>query len=69
MSNNKGKDIFLQELECPVCGKLFFATSMHVYKDKRAPYKKVCSWSCVCKSERLKEEKSKSKTKKGDKAK
>ena len=39
---------------CPVCGKIFFPTPAHVYKDKRTP-RYVCSWSCVLESERLKE--------------
>lgn len=39
---------------CPVCGKDFIPAALHVYKDKRAPYKKVCSWSCVRRSEQMK---------------
>ena len=46
---------FLNELICPVCGKSFIPAPMHVYRDKRCR-KRVCSWSCVCKSERLKGE-------------
>lgn len=45
----------LIERKCPVCGKSFFAYPEHVYKDKRTK-RLVCSWGCVCKSERLKEE-------------
>lgn len=57
----------LPERVCPVCGKLFFLVPEHVYKDRRAPYKKVCSWGCVCKSERLNEEaKALKKARKGD---
>lgn len=44
----------LAEVKCPVCGKMFFPAALHVYRDKRSPYKRVCSWGCVCKSERLK---------------
>lgn len=45
----------LAEATCPVCEKTFFPAAQHVYRDKRSPYKKVCSWGCVCASERLKE--------------
>lgn len=44
------------EIECPVCEKLFIPAYKHAYRDKRVPYKRVCSWGCVCTSERLKEE-------------
>lgn len=44
------------EVVCPICGKTFFPYPGHVYKDKRAPYSRVCSWRCVLTSERLKEE-------------
>lgn len=54
----------IQERDCPVCGKRFICTILHAYKDKRSPYKKVCSWSCVCESERLKEAAMKRKTRK-----
>jgi hypothetical protein len=40
---------------CPVCGKEFIPAAMHVYKDRRPNHRFVCSWSCVCESERLKE--------------
>lgn len=40
--------------KCPVCGKEFIPAAQHVYKDRRTPYKIVCSWGCVCASERLK---------------
>lgn len=45
----------LSELTCPVCGKTFIAAPQHAYKDKRHQTKKVCSWHCVCESERLKD--------------
>ena len=48
--------VHLIEVKCPVCGKSFIPYPEHVYKDKRNSGKRVCSWSCVCKSERLKEE-------------
>lgn len=47
---------------CSVCGKEFFPAPYHSYKDKRpnSGGKLVCSWHCVCQSERLaKEEKAK----------
>lgn len=42
--------------ECPVCGKTFFPFPEHVYKDHRNRSRNVCSYSCVLRSERLKEE-------------
>lgn len=39
--------------ECPICGKKFIPAPQHVYRDRRST-KMVCSWSCVCESERLK---------------
>ena len=56
----------LREKRCPVCGKIFFPTPAHVYKDKRAGGKPVCSWSCVLESERLKEAAKNNKSKRGD---
>lgn len=44
------------EARCGVCGRIFVPAPEHVYKDKRHPYGKVCSWSCVCASEKMKEE-------------
>lgn len=41
--------------KCRVCGKNFVPAPQHVYRDRRAPYLMVCSWSCVCQSQRLKE--------------
>lgn len=41
--------------KCQICGNNFVPAPQHVYRDKRAPYKKVCSWGCVCQSQRLKE--------------
>lgn len=45
----------LTEVKCPVCERMYFPAAQHVYRDRRAPYKRVCSWGCVCTSERLKE--------------
>ncbi len=46
----------LPEAICPICGKTFIPAVGHVYKDKRTyTNKRVCSWKCVCESERLKE--------------
>ena len=53
------------ELKCPVCGNMFIPAAQHVYRDRRSPYRKVCSWHCVCESERLKEAAAKRKTRKG----
>ena len=41
--------------KCRICGKNFVPAPQHIYRDKRNPYPMVCSWSCVCQSERLKE--------------
>lgn len=51
----KKKRISISESDiCPVCGKSFISAPMHVYKDRRSyGTKKVCSWKCVCESERL----------------
>lgn len=43
------------EAKCPICGKIFFPTPVHAYKDKRVPYARVCSWTCVLISERMKD--------------
>ncbi len=45
-----------RERTCKVCGQRFIPAAQHVYKDRRHPYPLVCSWSCVCESERLKKE-------------
>jgi hypothetical protein len=60
----KGESNMFLEKKCPVCGKIFLFTVLHAYKDKRSPYSKVCSWKCVCESERLKEAAMKRKTRK-----
>lgn len=45
---------------CPVCGISFVPAPMHVCKDRRGYGKtNVCSWKCVCESERLLEEQKK----------
>lgn len=46
----------LRETKCPICGNLFLPAPQHVYRDRRSPYSYVCSWKCVCISERLREE-------------
>lgn len=51
-----GSANILCEIVCPVCGKVFIPAPLHIYRDKRATSRRVCSWACVCKSERLKEE-------------
>lgn len=60
MERKKG-NVFLSEHICPICGKIFFPTSLHVYRSQDD--KPVCSWSCVLRSERESERKKK---KKGD---
>jgi hypothetical protein len=47
----------LPESICPICGKTFIPAVGHIYKDKRTyqTHKRVCSWKCVCESERMKE--------------
>lgn len=55
---------YIQEVVCPVCGNIFFPYPGHVYKDRRYPYRRVCTWGCVCKSQKLKEENAKRKSRK-----
>ena len=45
-----------KETECPVCGKIFYPYPGHVYKDHRSRSRNVCSYGCVLRSERLKQE-------------
>ncbi len=40
-------DCWRDEYKCPICGKEFYTTPLHVYKDSSG--KKLCSWSCLCK--------------------
>lgn len=40
-------DCWRDEYKCPVCGKEFYTTPLHVYKDTSG--NKLCSWSCLCK--------------------
>lgn len=42
---------------CPVCGKNFIPAGLHMYKDARN-HNPVCSWTCMLKSERIKESQS-----------
>lgn len=44
-----------KELRCPVCGETFIPAAQHAYKDKRHPYKRVCTYHCVNESQRLKD--------------
>lgn len=43
--------VIFRQRKCPVCGEKFIPAPQHVYKERHAPYRLVCSWSCVCKSE------------------
>jgi hypothetical protein len=52
MDKKKWFDVF-SEIKCPVCGKMFIPAPKHVYKDRNRKIR-VCSWKCVCESERLK---------------
>lgn len=52
MEKRKRRDVFC-EVKCPVCGKMYIPAPEHIYKDKRTP-RRVCSWKCVCESEKLK---------------
>lgn len=50
-------ELELWEKTCSVCGKTFIAAPQHVYRDARYinnHHPLVCSWKCVCESERLK---------------
>ena len=62
--NQTQKDVFIKEAKCPVCGKTFIPAPYHAYRDKRC-HKRVCSWSCVCESDHLKNG-IKKQSKKGD---
>ena len=53
-----------KEVRCPVCGENFIPAAQHAYKDKRYPYKRVCTWHCVLESERQKEAARKRKSRK-----
>lgn len=50
----KNYELKYRARKCPVCDKEFIPAAEHAYKDRRHPYKLVCSWHCVCESERLK---------------
>jgi ssDNA-binding Zn-finger/Zn-ribbon topoisomerase 1 len=55
------RSYFWDERVCPVCKKEFYPTPLHVYKlngmgSHSAP---VCSWSCVMRAEREREQKKK----------
>ena len=51
--DEKNEEIKYRDVKCPICGKNFIPAPLHVYRDRRNS-KRVCSWTCVCKSERLK---------------
>ena len=53
---HKTHKINLLSTNCPLCGKEFFPHAEHVYKDYRKRTRNVCSYSCVLKSQRLREE-------------
>ena len=59
------KFVCLTESTCPVCGKTYIAAPEHVYRDQRNKQRKVCSWRCVCESERLRDAAKQAKAKKG----
>ncbi len=54
--------------QCNVCGKKFIPAPQHVYRDRRVNHPMVCSWSCVCESERLKMAGIKIQSKKGERS-
>ncbi len=47
---------YFQTAKCGLCGKAFYPTSEHVYKQDE---KRFCSWSCLCAYRRNKEERRK----------
>ena len=53
---------------CNVCGKKFVPAPQHVYRDRRVTHPMVCSWACVCESERLKMAGIKIQPKKGERS-
>lgn len=63
LKRERRREMFMEN-ECSVCGKIFIPSSLHVYKDRRNKRKNVCSWNCVCRSERLKKAAEELKTKK-----
>lgn len=43
-------NLMIQEVKCPVCGKVFIPSPEHVYKvylKGYNAYKKVCSYHCM----------------------
>ena len=42
----------LKEIICPICGRTFIPAPCHVFHVDGKPYKKVCSWTCLCESRR-----------------
>ena len=44
--------------KCGICGKAFIPAPLHIYRDKRRGKNRyVCSYGCMLRSERLKQEK------------
>lgn len=41
----------LYETKCAICGKIFYPTELHVYKDHHGLY---CSWTCYRKRDQIK---------------
>lgn len=61
--DERNEELKYRDAKCPVCGKNFIPAPLHVYRDKRGS-KKVCSWTCVLESERLKNANQKNKERK-----
>lgn len=40
-----------KQVKCPVCGKMFWASSCTVYRDKKK-WNPICSWSCMLEYEK-----------------
>lgn len=55
------KSYFFDTRICPVCKKEFHPAPLHVYKvyGKNSQKELACSWSCVCRSEREREQRKK----------
>ena len=60
--SRKTLDSTLREISCPVCGRGFIPAPYHLYKMRGG--RLVCSYSCMLRSEREREE---NKRRRGDK--
>lgn len=61
---SKREKAYLKLQKCPICGRKFIPSAHHVYSDHRSYGKRlVCSWGCVCESERLLREREEEKRK------